>query len=129
MKKGDLIIISIVLIAFIGYFVFFINKDVSEGDIYLNIKVDNEIKYNIKLEEGNYQEIVIDDYGYNLIVIDGFEIHMHESDCPNQDCVETGVIKPNPGLFDPLAIICAPNHVSLSFAGAADSGIIDDIVN
>lgn len=112
MKKGDLILISSILIVAVAVFLYFqVNNKSDYENIYVEIKVDGKEYKKIELSEDYTEEIKIDnEYGYNLIYIDGYSVSILEADCPDHDCIEIGKITPNSPL---KVIVCAPHHLTV----------------
>ena len=68
----------------------------TEGEILLNVPLDNDAYYTLQGKNGVF----------HLEVKDG-SYRAHDVDCPNHDCEETGWV--DPGNYRP--IICLPNGI------------------
>ncbi|MCK9575103.1 MAG: NusG domain II-containing protein [Clostridia bacterium] len=100
-KLLDIFIVVVLLISAIFLFIIF----KPEKGTYIEIYVDNELyaMYNLDTD----REIVINNNGnYNVVEIIGGKVHMKESNCQNQTCVEMGYIDSTN-----YKIVCAPNNV------------------
>ncbi|OQB23768.1 MAG: hypothetical protein BWY11_01652 [Firmicutes bacterium ADurb.Bin182] len=110
MKKGDILIIALVLLLSFGIFLF-IPKG---GDTVVITQNGKEI-YRGKLTEDN--DIIVPDAG--VIRIKNGKAFMLEADCPDKTCINMGVAtaaKP---------VVCMPNGIIISVEGKTD---IDAVV-
>lgn len=80
-----------------------------------NIKIiqDNQVLQEFDLNITKDQEINMPapDGGYNIIQIKNHQICILESDCPDQTCIKTGVLK-----AQGLPIVCLPHKLIIRFA-------------
>ena len=80
-----------------------------------NIKIiqDNQVLQEFDLSVTKDQEINIPapDGGYNIIQVKNHEIYIAQSDCPDQTCVKTGILK-----AQGLPIVCLPHKLIIRFA-------------
>ena len=97
MKKGDIIIISIVAVVFGLSFLFWLPFS-KQGDRVI-IKQNNEIIYDQSIKEDN----TITTKTNTIIIKDGI-VYMEEASCKNQLCVKSGKISKKGE-----SIICLPN--------------------
>lgn len=120
MKKGDLAVISIiVLIGIASILSFGINKD---KDKLLLIVKDEEIVSKYSLDNNYKKEVVIEDsIYYNKIYINNGTVKMIESNCKNKICIHSKEIN-NPGEF----IACLPNNLYLKIISEEDN--LDSII-
>lgn len=99
MKKGDFIIIGVVIAAIIAsvLFVFPFSKTASRVVITQN----NKIVYNQSIGKDN-----VVNTGDNVIVIENNIVYMQSANCKNQICVNSGKISKKGE-----KIVCLPNKV------------------
>ena len=119
MKKGDILLICIVLCLGIGGLLFInIMKDQPGGT--LTVTIDGKIYGEYDLNED--QEVVLQtDSFYNRFKIEDGKVTMIEADCPDQYCVKHAAI-------DKVdeTIICLPHKVVLEITeGKANTDKID----
>ncbi|MDK2919530.1 MAG: hypothetical protein PWQ37_2263 [Candidatus Petromonas sp.] len=119
MKKGDIVIILIVLIIGISNIVF-INVSNSQTDKkYVVIRVDKEVVQKISIDSGTnkiYEFKFGDEIGY-VEVRDG-KVRMQKMDkriCPQQICSLTGWIEKKHE-----TIVCLPNKISINIEAMGD---------
>ena len=98
LKKGDFIIIAVVVMVFIVSAFAFISFDEASRVI---IKQDNKIVYDQSIDQN-----ATFDTGSNLVVINDGAVYIKEADCKNGDCVKMGKITKKGE-----SIICLPNKV------------------
>lgn len=120
MKKGDILLLLIMLIAGISYFgLKFLYKDTGDKTIVISINgkeydriamsnLNSEKLIHIDLEEGRYIDIKVDSQG----------AHVSDVICPDKICVKTGVI-------DKVgqSIVCLPNKVQVFIEGSAETDV------
>lgn len=110
MKRGDIILIAVVLIAAIAFIVpkFIGDKDntASENKVYAKISVDGKPVQTVELTKET-QEIPIDtEFGHNVLKVHNHGIEMKEANCPDDVCYTFGfVTKPGD------TIVCLPNRL------------------
>jgi hypothetical protein len=120
LKKGDLIIVFILIAAIISWFG--INK-LSEsksdrkvvietnGDLYETIPIKagmEKQKVHIEFENGNHIDIVIDENG----------AYVEDVICPDKVCQKTGLVS-----RDGQSIVCLPNKVVVYIEGKTETQI------
>ena len=98
LKKGDFIIIAIVVIAFVLSAFAFISFDDASRVV---IKQNNKIVY-----DQNIDQNAAFNTGTNLVIIENGAVYIKEADCKNGDCVNMGKITKKGE-----SIICLPNKV------------------
>lgn len=120
MKKGDIIIISIlVVVAFAAFFFMRVNSD----NYYVEIQYNGDrVKY-FELTDKVDEIIELDHEGHNVLVIKDGHVDMIEADCPDQDCVHMQSITYDS--WNPT-IICAPNKIVVRIIGGEQ--LVDGIV-
>ncbi|NGZ77390.1 NusG domain II-containing protein [Saccharibacillus alkalitolerans] len=129
MKRGDLILIGIVLIAALAFIVpRYLNGDESEKNHIQNrvvhIEVDGKPYKTLPLTEEEQLVTINTDKGFNQIKIHDGGVQMIDADCPDKLCLGFGFVT-RPG----QQIVCLPHRVSV-FIGV-DSGEeleVDDVV-
>ncbi len=99
MKKGDLVIVGAVIIAFILSTVLLISFAMQGNRVV--IKQNNEIIYDNSID---INETV--DTGTNRVVIKDGIVYVDSASCKNQVCVNTGKISKKGE-----SIVCLPNRV------------------
>ena len=108
MKKGEKIIIIVILLVSVFFIIF--NRLNSKDKVMVSVKDANEntiLKFNIN--EDNYYTLQ-GNYGvFNIEVKDG-RCRAIDVECPNQICVHTGWIS----VDNPVPIICLPNGLIVS---------------
>lgn len=103
-KKGDLILVAVLLVA-VALTIWLSVRDVGgEAEVY----IDGELKYVLDLSEDT--ELVILD-GKMTIEVENGEIYVKDSDCPEQLCVQSAHISSSGGM-----IVCLPNKVVIKIA-------------
>ena len=123
LKKGDLIIVIVLITAILGWF----TKDIILADTISKnaiIKIDGQIHTTLKLDNSNERkEISLTLPGDNFmrIISEKDTIWVEESTCPDKVCVKTGKIN-KPG----QSIVCLPNKTVIYIEGAEETDI-DDI--
>lgn len=98
MKKGDFMIIAVVVMAFVFSAFAFLSFDEASRVI---IKQDNKIVYDQSIDQNAKF-----DAGTNFVVIQDGAVFIKQADCKNQDCVNMGKITKKGE-----SIICLPNKV------------------
>ena len=123
LKKGDLIIILILVAAVLSWFgVNRLGESKDErqiiieinGNVYKTIPMSKGMKLqdiHIELENGNHIDIVIDENG----------AYVKDVECPDKVCEKTGLVS-RVG----QSIVCLPNKVVVYIEGKAESEV-DDI--
>ncbi|MBN2259150.1 MAG: NusG domain II-containing protein [Clostridiales bacterium] len=119
MKKTDLIMIVLVVIAAA---VFYIGSQMLNSRFdssFLEIYSNEELVYQIELNEKTNDIFIIDnELGYNKILINNGVVTMLEADCRDQICVLSKAISKAGE-----TIVCLPHRVVVEIVGVFDSGI------
>ena len=121
MKRGDVLLISVLLVAAL---VILIPRWFGEEESENNhnnktavITVDGEVFKKVVLTEEE-QEIVIDtEHGSNILKVHDHGIEMTEADCPDQVCLTFGFINKKS-----QSIVCLPHKVLVEIEGGAEGG-------
>ena len=122
MKKGDYLVIVIILFVSVGVFSLTRAKVVN-GASFLVITVDGK-------EEGRYplnkdRQIHLDTkYGHNVVTIEDGKSFVSESDCKDKICMNQGSIS-----VDKTSVICLPNRVVLTIETENQKNDIDAVIN
>ena len=98
LKKGDFIIIAIVVIAVVLSALAFVSFDDASRVI---IKQNNKIVYDQSIDQN-----AAFNTGTNLVIIEDGAVYVKEATCKNGDCVKLGKITKKGE-----SIICLPNKV------------------
>lgn len=101
-KKGDLILVVVLIVAIVLTIVFATKKSSGIVEIY----VDGTLKYQSDLSVSKVIELK--DEGMSVVIRDG-RVWVEHSDCENQLCVHSAPISRGGGM-----IVCAPNKVVVS---------------
>lgn len=104
MKKGDFLIILVVLILLSSYL--FMSKTGDSAAIY----VDGELYERVSLSKDT-QINVKSKYGENTVVIKDGKVSIAYSDCPGKDC-EKGEISATS-----RSLVCLPNRLTVIIEG------------
>lgn len=124
MKKGDVIIIFVVLLlatllSFLGTFSKY--SETKSLIVVLNDEVVHEYTFNDSLKK----EIIIEDGDHiNVINIENGFVTMSEANCPDQVCVKTRPIKKSGEM-----IVCLPNRLYVKIISGNSSDDIDIIAS
>lgn len=113
MKKGDKIVILLIVIFAIGLFVITNKRNIEnkrDQEKYLVITVDGKEYKKSKLDDLKDQEIEIKTkYGKNIIKIENKKVNIIYSDCLDKLCVEMKSIEKSGD-----SLICLPNRLTVS---------------
>ncbi|MFZ7101643.1 MAG: NusG domain II-containing protein [Peptococcaceae bacterium] len=123
LKKGDILIVIILLIAMIGW----LARDLIWPDTREKtavIEVNGSIYQKISLSSGSKQEIQVNlpNNEYVQIIQDGELIYVAAASCPDKVCVKTGQISKIG-----QNIVCLPNRVVIYIEGKSQAKDIDDL--
>jgi hypothetical protein len=107
MKKREMIIIGIILLAAVGALLFMRLSGTKSNQLYVKITVDGALYDTIPLTDDLDTEFTIStDLGENHVVIKDGTVDVDWADCPNQVCVNT---KSAEYLYD--TIVCLPHKL------------------
>lgn len=127
MKKGDLLIVVLLIIALLSTFGGRFFKEAflaGSQNRTAVIKIDGEIYATIPLKSSNERKeipLTLDNGGFMRIVTEKDKIWVEESSCPDEICVKTGKID-SPG----ESIVCLPNKTVIHIEGFKKMDV-DDI--
>jgi len=112
------ILASLLLLVLISFGVsHLVQRQMTEGDLRLEIYTDGQLYRKISLSEASNEEIKVPnkDGHYNVVEIEKGRARIKESDCPNQMCVKTGWIS-QPGQI----AVCVPNKFNIVIKGKSN---------
>ena len=113
LKKGDLLLIGIILAVAAAGFGLMKLGNAGEGHREAVISQDGKIIQKIDLDSVNESvEITIPGDYTNKLLIENGRIRFVDSDCPNKDCVKTGWISAKGSMA-----VCLPNKVMIKIEG------------
>lgn len=122
MKKGDIILIGVILLIALGLslFYFFAAKDAVAEEVV--IEVNGEIVKTFSLPQKQLVEyqVKIDEDDYNLIQILGEKVRVVEATCPEQIDVKQGWIA-RPG----QSLVCLPHKLIVKIEGSTSENDVD----
>ncbi|WP_232695812.1 NusG domain II-containing protein [Brevibacillus daliensis] len=127
MKRGDLLIIGVVLVVALVLLVpRFLGNNSSEkkhnDQRYALITVDNKEYKKVPLTEEEQMITVETSHGKNVLKVHNNGIEMHEADCADQVCKSFGFIT------EPYqTIVCLPNRVLVEIVGGEEGADLDVI--
>ena len=113
MKKGDFLIIAIIIVASLLSFIPVGSKSVGRS---VTITEDGSIVYH-----GDLSTDTVIRTKHNVIEILNSHVRMIEADCPDRLCIQCGEAT----IFRP--IICLPNRLVIQIHSIAEEGTIDAI--
>lgn len=111
MKNRKLIILVALIFAASACLSFIVLRKSDKQAV--EIVQDGTVLYTFDLNDTADREIRISapDGGYNLVQIQNGTICISEADCPDQTCVNMGILK-----SDYLPVVCLPHKLILRFA-------------
>lgn len=91
-----------------------VQRQMTGGDLRLEIYMDGQLYRTISLPEASAEEIKVFNANgrYNVVEIEKGRARVKEADCPNQLCVRTGWIS-QPGHL----AVCVPNKFNIVIKG------------
>lgn len=126
MKRADVLLISIVLIAALAFLVPRWLGDDKGGpgkNLEANITVDGKLFKTVQLTQEEQTIEVQTDRGYNILKVHDYGIEMYDADCPDQVCLSFGwITQPK------QTIVCLPHRVLVEITGTAEGEEIDGYV-
>lgn len=105
MKKTDIILLCSALAA--AAVIFAICLAFAGGGAYALVTVDGEEYARLPLDEDT-ELTVSTELGENVVVVENGQIYVKHADCPNKDCVKSGVATPA------LPVICSPHKLVIT---------------
>ena len=114
--KGDVIVISfVIMLAILIGVVFWMKTGTEQGNV-VAVYQEGEKIYELSLDIDT-EVLIENDYTNKLIVRDK-KVAIAESDCPGMDCVHSGWISGKG-----RSLVCLPNRVEIRIEGDADSEV------
>ena len=107
MKKWDVVIVSLLLVAVGVCFVLFglhVGGERLEADIYL----EGELYGSVLLGDEEQEFLIETQYGYNRVVVSEGGISVSEANCGSQTCVKTRAVSSAGGV-----IACVPHKLMI----------------
>ena len=128
MKRADVLLISIVLIAALAFLVpRWLSNDADKGgpgkELKANITVDGKLFKTVTLTKEEQTIEVRTERGYNILKVHEYGIEMFDADCPDQVCLGFGFIT-----LPKQTIVCLPHRVLVEIASGAGEDEVDGYV-
>lgn len=122
MKRGDFVLIFVLLFLFAGSF-FYIKKGfVETNSKYISVQVNGREIKKIKFGVGKSKYPIRTEFGINVIEVDETGVRVIEANCPDKLDVKFGKIN-KAG----QSIVCLPNRLVIEIRSDVDNEI--DVVN
>ena len=116
LKKGDIILIAVIILFTAVGFASLAIYGTGGGDRIAVIKQDNKVIERIDLDNiKDSRKITIKGSYTDTILIEKGQIRFEDADCPNKDCVKTGWISKKGA-----SAVCLPNRTSIRIEGESD---------
>ncbi|CAH8767560.1 NusG domain II-containing protein [Paenibacillus dendritiformis] len=130
MKRGDLILIGVIVIAALAFLVpkwLFQqeSENLHNSKVFANITVDGDLYQKVELTKEEQIIKVETSKGLNILKVHDYGIEMFEADCPDKVCLSFGfVTRPN------STIVCIPHRVLVELVSedGAEEDEIDAVV-
>ncbi|CAH8719956.1 NusG domain II-containing protein [Paenibacillus thiaminolyticus] len=122
MKRGDLILIGVIVIAALAFLVpkwLFQqeSENLHNSKVFANITVDGELYQKVELTEEEQIIKVETSKGINILKVHDYGIEMFDADCPDKVCLSFGfVTRPN------STIVCIPHRVLVELVSEDGAG-------
>lgn len=121
MKKGDSIVLLIVVVVAIGLLLFNGYRNSIDDPITVEVRVNGEVVDSFSIDD-NIEKVYESEFGMNKISIADHVVSVVDADCHDQICVNT-----KHGIQNGDAIVCVPNRFTVELIGTEDGGGIDAI--
>lgn len=127
MKRGDLILIGVIVIAALAFLVpkwLFQNEseNLHNSKVVAHISVDGDLYKKVELTQEEQIIKVDTDHGINILKVHDYGIEMFDADCPDKVCLSFGFVsRPND------TIVCLPHRVLVELFSEGDTGEESDI--
>ncbi len=109
MKKSDILIILVALLAASALFYFYNRQNSAENNVL--VRIDGNVVEHFSLkDEVDYK--AESSYGYNYIHIKAGQVYISDADCKNKICVDSGMIDKTG-----QSLICLPHRLSVEIIG------------
>lgn len=122
MKRGDFILIIILLLFFGGSFMYMRNSFVDTESKYISVQVNGKEIRKIKFGIGKNSYPIRTNFGLNVLEVDNVSVRIIEASCPDKLDVKFGRIS-KVG----QAIVCLPNRLIIEIKSDKVSEV--DVVN
>lgn len=124
MKKGDIVVI-ILIICSIGGIFYFSNRKISSDSKYIRVAVDGKEIHKIHIDgKLKGKTIKVDtEHGYNLLELTEDGIKITESDCPDKICIHMGEIKEVNDM-----IVCLPHKLVIEIKSDTENSDLDAVI-
>ena len=122
MKRGDLILIGVIVIAALAFLVPKLlfqqeSENLHNSKVFANITVDGELYQKVELTKEEQIIKVETSKGLNILKVHDYGIEMFEADCPDKVCLSFGfVTRPN------STIVCIPHRVLVELVSEDGAG-------
>lgn len=122
MKRGDLILIGVIVIAALAFLVpkwLFQqeSENLHNSKVFANITVDGELYQKVELTKEEQIIKVETSKGINILKVHDYGIEMFDADCPDKVCLSFGfVTRPN------STIVCIPHRVLVELVSEDGTG-------
>lgn len=123
MKKGDYILIVLLILVSVGSF-FFMRIPSSGAEKTAIVKVDGQIVKEIPFTQENVGKhfVIESKYGRNVVEMEADRVHVIEADCPDKLDVKQGYIE-----REGQMIVCLPNRMTIEIREDKDD--LDAVVH
>lgn len=124
LKKGDIIVIILIICSIAGIFLFS-NRKISANSKYIRVTVDGKEVQKIHIDgKLKGKTIKIDtDHGYNLLELTEKGIKISESDCPDKICIHMGEITEAGDM-----IVCLPHKLIVEIKSDNENSELDAVI-
>lgn len=124
MKKGDIVVIILIIFSIVGIF-YFSNRKISSDSKYIRVAVDGKEIHKIHIDgKLNGKTIKVDtEHGYNLLELTEDGIKITESDCPDKICIHMGEIKDVNDM-----IVCLPHKLVIEIKSDTENSDLDAVI-
>lgn len=123
MKKGDYILIVLLILVSVGSFFFMRIPSSGTGKTAI-VKVDGQIVKEIPFTQENVGKhfVIESKYGRNVVEMEADRVHVIEADCPDKLDVKQGYIE-----REGQMIVCLPNRMTIEIREDKDD--LDAVVH
>lgn len=124
LKKGDIIVIILIICSIAGIFLFS-NRKISANSKYIRVTVDGKEVQKIHIDgKLKGKTIKIDtEHGYNLLELTEKGIKISESDCPDKICIHMGEIAEAGDM-----IVCLPHKLIVEIKSDNENSELDAVI-
>lgn len=115
LKKGDIILLAVILAAALGFSLLYNLQDSKNGNNMRTavIKHEDEIIETINLDQVDQPERITVSGNYDVVLlVEKGRIRFEKSNCPDQICVNTGWLTNNGDVA-----VCLPNRTMIKIEG------------